>query len=164
EICELVVLRSGDDHVTGGRVVKCRPRTHLTIRMTEERSIRRRYSEPDFLASMTCNRFLAFQEERDVDRVLAVEPLGEYARVRSRVFQPVQHPGAVRRGRQDVGEVGDGTVEIRLPFDMRLPVVRAEDDRVALEELVAATGRVEKRTDCRVGACERVVCGIGTER
>ena len=43
-----------------------------------------------------------------------------------------------------------------MPFHVRLPVIRAKDDGVALEELVRAAGRVEQRADGCVAPRERL--------
>ena len=111
-------------------------------------------SDEILLAGAARDHLAVLEEERDVDRRLAVERRRERARVVA-----VEHRRAVRGG--DERAVDD---ELRRPLDVRLPVVGAEHDRVPLEELVRPARRVEERRDRRVRAAERLVRGVGPER
>ena len=66
-------------------------------------------------------------------------------RIRRGIREAVDHPGPVRGGHDDVVERRRRTPRSRnAPVDVRLPVVGADDDRVALEELVRAAGRLDR--------------------
>ena len=49
-----------------------------------------------------------------------------------------------------------------MPVDVRLPVIGAKHHRVALEELVGPTGRVEERADRRVTPRQGLERLVGT--
>ena len=83
------------------------------------------------------HRPAVLEEERGLDRRVAVEPLGERPGVGA-----VDHPGAIRRRHERVGP-REGLRQGPDVLDGRLAVVRAEDDVVAFEELVRPAGCLE---------------------
>ncbi len=93
-------------------------------------------------------------EERRVHRVDCVEARGCDARL-----VRVDHRRAIRRG-DERGRV-DVILEPRRLVDVRLPVIGAEDDGVALEELVEPAGRLDERPHREVDTRERLVRSVG---
>ena len=67
----------------------------------------------------------------------------------------VDHRGAIRGGDEIVACVEPGDL-----LDVRLPVVGADDHRVALEELVRPAGGIHQRRDRGVAARERLVRAV----
>ena len=146
EVGELPAGRGRQQHLAGVRVAQRRLGARAAVRvLVEERAS----SSP-----RGGRRPRRVEEQRDIDRGLAVERGREGARVVA-----VDHRGAVRGGH--AGAV-DG--EPRDLLDVRVAVVGAEDDGVALEELVRPAGRVEERRDRRVGPGERLVRRVRPER
>ena len=79
-------------------------------------------------------------------------PSSRRARIAAVVVR-VDHPGTVRRRHERVGE---RVLQPRHVVHRRLAVVGAEDDGVALEELVRPAGRLDQRADGVVAARERL--------
>src|SRR5206468_3666094 len=94
------------------------------------------------------------EEDGDVDRRLLVEGGSKCAGIFA-----VHHPGPVGGGHE-----GTVAAQPRDVLDSRLSMIRAEDDGIPLEELVAAAGRFEQGCNRRVRTVERIVRGIRPER
>ena len=99
------------------------------------------------------HRLLALAPEDDVDGVVPVEPAREH-----RDHRRVDHPGAVR-GRHDL--VGEDVLEPPYLAHGRLAVIRADDDRVALEELLRASSGFDQRPHGLVRSARAGVGGVG---
>ncbi len=97
-----------------------------------------------------CNHAVAVATENDVDGRVAVEP----AREDRRIGVGVDHRGAIRRGHERVRE---DVLQTRHVAHRRLAVVGAEDDGVALEELVGPAGCLDQSADGLVAAREGCV-------
>ena len=83
--------------------------------------------EAQLLAVAPRDRLAALEEERDLDRVVAVQPLRQLARVLAAAGQPVDHPGAVRRGHDDVVGPDEALLERDRALDAGLAVVGADE-------------------------------------
>ena len=155
QVGELPARRRGDDQLAGVRIRERRPGALQPLRMIEDRGVAARpvRREPKLLAVPARHRFLALAVEHDVDARVAVEPGGQLGRVAVRV----DHPRPVRRGHDLLRE---RVLEPLHLVHLRLPVVGAEDDRVALEELVRPARRLDQPADGVVAAGQRGVRGV----
>ncbi len=150
EIGELAARRGRDEHVAGVRVRQRGRRAREAVGIVEHVDAPRRRRAAPRRPRRPPGR------ARDLDGRVAVEPLRRAPRAARR--EGVDHPGAVRRG--DDAVVAERVLEPRRSIDVRLAVVRADDDGVALEELVQAAGGVEQRAHGVVAARERCVRGV----
>ncbi len=142
EVGEFVAGSGRHEHVSAVRVAQSRVRTREAVRIVAERV------EP--LASVaTSDELAVLEEEHGLRSGVAVEPLGELARAPA--AKVVDHAGPVRRRDDELVDAGEGMVQGRRAVDTSLSVVRADDDRVALQQRVHATRGVEQRA-------HRVVC------
>src|SRR6185369_11243864 len=181
EVRELPPLRGGDDHLAGIRARERAPdaleRVRILVLNEDARVSRGRpaalvRSEADLVAVFARNRLAVLEEEREVDGSNAVEPLGQLPRRLS--TERIDHPRAVRGGdnrvaavwhrpapsRKDV-EIGESVLQGNDPIDARLAVVRADDDRVAVEEGFVASGGRHELPDRGVCALQCLHGGIG---
>ena len=120
--------------------------------------------EAQLLAIAPHDRFRSFEEEHRLCRVFPVESFRERPRVGCAAPEPVDHPGSVRRGHEHVVEVGERRLQPNVAVDVRLTMVGAEHDRVALEELIGTARRVEERADRRVAPRQSFEGLVGTVR
>ncbi len=146
-----------DDQLAGVRVRQRRPGPLASLRMVEDRGVATRAGRGEAkLGTVTARDGLVpLAPEDDVDGFVAVEPPGEHRRI----VVGVDHARAVRGGHEVFGE------DVLQPGDVghgRLAVVGAENDRVALEELVRPARGLDQRADGHVAPGERGVRCIGS--
>jgi hypothetical protein len=151
EIGELPPLRRGDQQLARVRIFQGRTCPPCGVRMVE-------LLDGTIRTISAGDHFAPLPAKADVDRREAVQPPCQAGRVDARVRKEVDLPGAVRRGDDDfVREIGEGLLQPRHLLDRRLCVVREEDDRVALEELVRPARSLAQCSDRRVDLLERAI-------
>src|SRR5439155_688444 len=166
EVGELVPGRRGDDHLAGIRVVQGGPGALEAPRVSEQALVPgrgppvRTRREAKLGAFPPDDGFGPFQEQRCLDGRLVVQALGEPASFQVATGQPVEHPSAVRCGHKETRHVGERCLQPDVVVDPGLAVVRAQDDRVTLEELLWTAGRIEQSADGRVAATEGFERGV----
>src|SRR5438105_3289170 len=170
EVGELEAERGRDDQVAGVRIRKRSPDAFEGVGLVEERDIPSRLpagaggSEPKLLAFTARDGLAAFAVEDELRARDAVQPLRESRRILTAVRQSIHHAGPIRGGDDQAFDAGEAGLERGRPVDLRLPVVGADDDRIALEELVRAAGGLDQRADRSVAAGERLLRTFRTER
>jgi hypothetical protein len=127
--------------------------------IVEERLVR---IDPYLLAVAASESILALAEENGLGRLVGIESFGQLARCRGGLAQPIHHARAIRGRDDDAVVVAEASLKLDVTIDVGLPVVRAEHDCVALEELVRTARRVEQRTDRRIAAFQRFVRPVRT--
>ena len=103
---------------------------------------------------------------------MPVEPLRQLRRGAPAVGEAVHHPGTVRGrdgklratavARPEEAIAGERVLETHGPVHPSLAVIRAEEDRIPLEELIGPTGRLQQRADRAVGVRQGVLSRLGT--
>src|SRR5207248_8417003 len=158
---ELYAHRRRDDEVAGVRIRECAPGSLERIGLVEDREISTRppravgRREAQFLAGAPCDRLAALAVEHDLGRVRSVEPPRQRGQVLGAAGKPVDLAGAVRRRDDDVVNAAEAGLERDLSLDPGLAVIRANDHRIALEELVWTGGGLDQRGDRGVAPRER---------
>ena len=176
QVRELEARRGGDDQVAGVRVVQGGPRTFERVRVREQRLVAAggepavRPDEAELLAGATGDGLVALEVEHDFGALFSIEAPGQLVGLRTTARQAVHHRGAVRSGHGQLGRASAGAeereavergLESHTAVDVRLTVVGADEDRVALEELVGAAGGIEQGGDGAIGARERRLRAFG---
>src|SRR5919106_162028 len=171
EVGELPALRSGDEQLAGVRARERTPRPLEAVRVplrVEDGGVSfevpgtvvpGREAELEALAPSDGLAVLA--EEDNVGRGLVVEPQSELTQTRPAARKAVDHPGPVGGDGKDArsDSFGKGVLEAREPLDGRLPVVGADDHRVALEKVLEAAGGVHEAPERAVRTLERAERG-----
>ncbi len=184
EVFELPARSGRDDHLARVRAAERAPDALEGVRVlvgseqplvTEDAPAAIPGREANLHAGLPRDGLAMLEEEREVDTIGAVEPLGELSG-RARV-ERVDHPRAVGAGddglaavgtrapaaREDV-QVGERVLEPGDALDTRLPMVGADDDRVALEERLVPPGRRHQLADRRVRTLQGREGRIGARR
>ena len=167
QIGELESRGGGDDHLTRVRIVQRSPCSVQTAWIPEHDLVPGRAppirpaGKAQFLSFASRDRGRSFEEQDGLCRLFLVEPLCERPCVGRGTAEPIQHSGPVRRGDEHVVEIPERRLQANVLGDMRLPVVRAENNRVTLEELLRPAGRVEERADRGIASRQGFESPIG---
>src|SRR5581483_8330179 len=152
QVDELPPGRRRDEHVARVRVPQRGPCPLEPGRVAEDARVAARPArpEPQLLSLAARDPVAVLEEEHHLRSRLVVQPLRELADILRAARQPVDLPRAVRRGNGDVRpgeaaateerEIGVRALERDRALDLRLAVVGADDDGVAVEERVDAPG------------------------
>ena len=157
EVGELPARRGRDDQLARVRIRERRPRPLEAVRKAENRGVaaRRFAREPQLLAVAPRDRLVTLAVQHDVDGGIALEARGESGRI----AVGVHHRGAVRRRDEFLGK---DVLQPRHVGHRRLAMIRAEDHRVPVEELVRPSRRVDQPAHRLVATCEHCVGGVWT--
>src|SRR4051794_12366989 len=140
EVEELHARRGRDEHVARVRVGERAPCALERVGLIEDREVAAGpppavlEGDAQLLAASTGHRLAVLAVEDDARSLAAVEPARELCGLLAAAWKPVDLPGPVGRGHDQVLDALVRGLERHRLLDARLAVVRARDHGVALEE------------------------------
>ena len=158
---ELVTRLRGDDHLAGVRILERRPGTRCAVGIVGEPACVGGPAEADLVAAASRDCLVRLAEEDDVGRLEVVQPLPQRSRLGRPRTDAVNHAGAVRGRDDDVRDGDERRLQPRMTSDWSLSVVGAQDDGIAVEELVRPSGGVDERGHGGVAPRKRLVRAVG---